>query len=238
MNKLILSFAFFGILLSSCSRNRIDPSADVTSQTKSFTNFSKIDVSNAISVYVTFSETEESVIVVANDNLHEYIKIEKEGNELEIRLKRNINISGMATLKVYITTSYLSSIEASGASNVHFSNTYSSTNLNVDLSGASSFNADLILDHLVVEGSGASNINLSGECSYLNSELSGASSIEDYGFYVNEEVRTDLSGASSSKLTINGDIYVEASGASSFYYKGIANIKSQKISGASSIKQK
>lgn len=238
MNKLFLSLICFGLLLSSCSRNRIDPSAQVTSQTKSFSNFSKIDVSNAFSVYVTFSDTEESLIVVANENLHDYIQIDKQGKELEISLKRNTNISGDATLKVYITTSHLSSIEASGASDIHFSNTYSNTNLNVDLSGASSFNADLILDHLVLDGSGASNFNLSGECYYLNTELSGASSVGDYGFYVNDEIRADLSGASSCRLSVNGDIYLEASGASSFYYKGNAAIKSQNLSGASNIQQK
>lgn len=238
MTKFIVLLGSLSILLSSCSRNRIEPSAAISTQVKSISNFQKIDVSNAFTVFVNFSETEEKVQIEANENLHSYIIVEKDGGELQIRLKRNTSISGNARLKVYITTSTLTSIEASGASDIHFLNTLTANNLKIDLSGASSFEGDLELNHLNIEGSGASSFNLNGQCDFLQSDLSGASSIRDYGFYVNDEVQTDLSGSSSSRLTVNGDMYIEASGASSFYYKGSGIVKSQNLSGSSNIKKK
>lgn len=238
MNKLIVFLGSLTLLFSSCSRNRIEPSAEISTETKLFSNFNKIDISNAFTVYVSFSETEESVKIVANENLQSYVIVEKQGGELSIRLKRNTSISGRSTLKAYITTSQLNSIEASGASDIHFLNTFAGNNLDLDLSGASSFEGDLILNQLSIEGSGASSFSLSGECDFLNSDLSGASSLKDYGFYVVEELNTDLSGASSSRLTVDGDMFIRASGSSSFYYKGNGIVKREDLSGSSSIKRR
>lgn len=237
MNKLILSLAGIGLLFSSCTRNKVDPSAHITSEVKSVSNFSELDISDSFTVYVSFSETEESVRIEANDNLHSYVIVEKNGSELEIRLKRNTSISGQYTLKVYISTSDLSAIDASGASAIYLRNTLNTNQLSLDLSGASHFSGELLVNRLYIDGSGASSFSLGGESNYLFGDLSGASSIEDYAFMVNQEIRANLSGASSCKLSVDGDLYIEGSGASTFYYRGNGIIKSQDLSGSSRLKK-
>tara|TARA_R110002072_G_scaffold63882_10_gene158576 strand:- start:743 stop:1459 length:717 start_codon:yes stop_codon:yes gene_type:complete len=238
MNKLILTICSLSIFLSSCSRNRVEPSATLSSKAHSISSFSKIDVSNAFEVFIRFSDTDEKLLIEANDNLHDYIVVNQRGTELEIRLKRNTSISGKSRLRAYITTTDLSVIEASGASAIYFENDFIATSLDLDLSGASSFNGNLFLDNLEIEGSGSSDFEIQGESKNLNFDLSGASSIEDYGFSISEQIRAELSGASSSKLRVDGNMYIDASGASTFYYKGNGNIKSQDLSGSSSIKKK
>ena len=70
---LLVLFAI-AVTFTSCKKNEINvvPSANVTTVEKSFNNFNAIDVSDIFTVYVTFSETEESVVIEANDNLQPY----------------------------------------------------------------------------------------------------------------------------------------------------------------------
>ncbi len=220
-------------LITSCTKDRIDPSGNVTTETFSETGYDKLDVSHAFDVFVTFSDTEESIEVEADDNLQSFVSVEKNNNTLRIKMDKNLSIQGDATLNVFIKTANLEGIDLSGASTIFLENTLTNSKLDVNLSGASEFDGEVDVNDLVVDLSGASDMKILGSCGTFTLDASGASTFKDYSF-VADELVADLSGASDAKITVNNSIRVDASGASTLRYKGDPDVEKE-LSGASSV---
>jgi hypothetical protein len=67
---------------------QVKPSGAITTRNEAFEDYDMIEASHAFQVYVNFSDTEESIEIEANDNLHQYIEVKKINNVLHIGLKR------------------------------------------------------------------------------------------------------------------------------------------------------
>ena len=228
-------FAAVSLFLSSCELHEsIVPSSNITTREKSASDYDAIDISHAFTVYVNFSDTEESIEIEANENLHPYISVRKVSRTLIIELENNINIRGNATLNVYITTKNVTDYTASGASSFIVEDKLSDHDVKIDLSGASFFSGDLETDYTDASLSGASHLELEGNTGSFTLDASGASSIRDYNFIV-DNLDIDLSGASDAHLTVNNEISADVSGASSLYYRGTGVVSHQNVSGASEI---
>lgn len=239
--KTLIYSTIIGIstMLFSCemiddSWDSVIPEKNVTVQHKEMHDFQELNVESAFTVYVNFSETEESVRVEANENLHQYIEVFKDGDELTIRVKRHISIKRQPTLKAYITTSNIHSYRVSGASRVILQDQLQTGSVSISLSGASHFKGDIKGDELYGYISGASQLQISGKCATFDAELTGASNMAGSGFEC-DEANVTLSGASMAELKVNNQVDVSASGASVFKYWGLGSIHHQSLSGGSKI---
>ena len=224
-----------GILLNACDNIQdVIPDNNVVTQEYTFSGYENIETESAFTVYVEFSDTEESILIEANENLFEYIEVSKGSDNLKIGFRENISIKGSATLKAYITTRDVSGYFASGASRFIIEDEIVTEDATVFLSGASQFIGEMYVENLYAEMSGASSIDIMGEAASANVTASGASSIRDFEFST-EYLRVNFSGASTASLTVTDKMDVSASGASIIRYKGDANINSQNLSGGSQI---
>ena len=236
MRTKLIIIALFGAstLMTSCDYDNIKVSNDVTTLSYDISDYSRLKISDSFNAFVTFSETEESIEVEANTNLHGHIIISKEGSTLEARLRRFTNLRGNVTLNIYITTSNIEKFKASGASKISLENDLVSDDVLVELSGASSFTGEIHTDRLDVELRGASTMDLFGTADRCHAQLSGSSSLLDYDLSVND-LNIDMAGASDAFLSAMESIDIEAAGASTLYYMGNATIERERLSGASKI---
>lgn len=230
---IILSFGF----LTSCDHDTIRATGEVTSLEYSIPDFSELEISDAFNAYVTFSDTEESIRIEANDNLHDKIVVKREGNALVIGLKKFTSIRGNATLNAYIVTKKILTFDISGAARVTLENAWVESDARIDLSGASDFMGEIAAERLYLDLAGASNLDLYGNTAFLNAKLSGSSEIHDYDLEV-ENLKMELSGASEAFLTVTETIDIRASGASVLNYKGNATVNNKKLSGTSEIRNR
>jgi hypothetical protein len=237
-NLLSLAVLGFTLFLFSCDviENDVRPSSKITTAQATLSDYTAIDASTAFTVYINFSDTEESIEIEANDNLHQYIEVKKENETLFIGIKNGVHIRGNSTLKAYISTKNISGFSASGASRIIVKDPIEESNVNIYLSGASNFSGEINCDQLFADVSGASVLSIAGYSNDFEIEASGASVLSDYEF-ITKRIRADLSGASNAALTIEDEIDIEASGASILRYKGDAVVIHQDLSGASSIKK-
>lgn len=237
-NMKTLQFALIAILaittFTSCKKNRIKPSDDITTETRTVSGFDGLAVSDAMDVVVTYDSTAENVTIEANSNLHEYILTDVVGGVLKVRLKNNVCIKSGATIHVYVTTDELNKIDVSGASRVEFTNSLNANQLDLDVSGASTFQGGMNLSSCDFDISGASSVEVWGASDQAHIDERGASTLRDYDFHINT-LDLSLSGASSAFLTVNGLMDIDASGASTFKYRGDGVIDDMNVSGASSI---
>lgn len=226
----VIALAF---VVTSCKKG-IKPNDDITIETRQLSGFTKLDVSDALDIEVSFTNQEE-VVVEANSNLHEYILTDVVNGTLKIRLKNNVRIKSGSEIKIYVSALALESLLIEDASRVEFTNDATATDFDLDLSGASTFQGGLTADNLNLKASGASRIELWGSAVSAEIEASGASNIGDFAFLISNYLEIDLSGASKAEFTVDGTMDIKVSGASRFNYKGNGVIDDLETSGSSSV---
>ncbi len=224
-------------LMVSCDHHAIRASGEVTSLNYSIPNYSTLKVSSAFNAYVTFSDTEESIRIEANENLHKRIVVKRDGNSLVIKLKTLTHVRGNATLNAYITTKNISEFDMAGASHLTLDSKWLVQDGKVELTGASEFTGEVSAQRLEFDMRGASNANIYGNVDELYADLSGASNIMDYDLLV-ERLNIEMSGASEGFLSVNESIDIEARGASTLNYKGDAVITNKELAGSSEIRKR
>lgn len=232
--SILIALILTSILFTSCNKDGITPSNNVTTVDKIITGYDQLSVSDQFIVYVTFSDTAESIKIEANTNLQQYITCEKQSDWLVIHLANDLNIDGSVVLNVYITTKRIYFFEGYGTSKIHLQNELIDSNLFVRLFDASTFNGTVHVNKLFSYLSFSSNLNLEGNSESFDIEAIDASSITSFDFETSY-FTANLEGASNIYSTVNNELDVTASGASNVYYKGNGVIVNQILSGGSQI---
>ena len=138
-NYLIIALLGMGLFLTSCMKEHVKPSNQITYEERIVEPFTGLDVSDAIDVDVTYSTTEESVFIETSSNVQEYILTDVVAGVLRIRVQNNVHIRWGAKIKVHVTTAYLDDVDISGASRVEFNNELSTPSFQMNCSGAGTF---------------------------------------------------------------------------------------------------
>lgn len=236
---LLLGLLALVSILTSCKKDHfgIIPSKNITSVEKSIAGNSKLEVSSLFQVHITFTDTEEKLIVEANENLHQYIKVEDKNGWLKIKFKNNISLLGdQSVLNIYISTKHINEYQVDGASSVILENELFADDINIDIDGASHFSGTIYSNNLNANLSGASTINVNGYAAFLDVVANGAGIVKSYDLESNQ-LDADLNGASEVQATITEKLWVKANGGSNVFYKGNGVVHHQDLSGGSSIKK-
>jgi hypothetical protein len=92
----------------------------------------------------------------------------------------------------------------------------------------------LYTGEVLADLSGASSLQIQGSTIDFRLDASGASSMESYSF-LTKYLDANLDGASQASLSVEDEIRIRASGASTLRYRGDATITHQQLSGAASV---
>jgi len=219
-----------------------------------YSGFTSVEIGYAFEVEVIQSDS-FNVEITADDNLFEYIQVDKRGDTLEIRLRSGY--AYFATKVASITMPTLDHLSLSGASRGAVSGFSSSDSMKFNVSGASTLDIEdmeagdtsleisgasrvsgtIKIDDGTFEVSGASTVELDGNADDLTAEVSGASTLALDGFIVaNADV--EISGASNTTINTSGNLDITLSGASKLEYIGNPTFGRVDISGASSLNKK
>lgn len=233
MKQLLTAFIFLVTLSASAQKVINDPNV----QARTISSFHALYVSNSFDVYL--SQGQEALAVSASDAQYlQYIETKVENGILSIHYnEKGIHI-GNRKLKAYISVKNLDEIKGSGAVDFKVEGTLNLSKLDLNLSGASDLKGALNVSGLfVVHLSGASDIDIKGSAAEVSINAHGASDVKGYDF-TTSTCKVDASGASGVKISVEKELEVSLSGASSVNYKGNAVIKNIKTSGASSVSKK
>ena len=236
IKNLLFAVITMGLLGTSCEKdNYITPNGNVTTISKTLSGYNELEVSDQFTVYITFSDTIESIEVEANANLHAHINVFRLNDRLIINLDNEVNITnGNAVLNIYITTKELDAFYGVGAASIELQNTLTVNNLEIELTGASNFNGTVAVDQLNSKLTGASNLSLTGSSNSFEIDAKGGSNLKEFDFETNF-LFADLEGGCNLYLTVQSELDVNANGASNVYYKGNGVIIQQHLSGGSQI---
>ena len=235
--KRILLICLSIISLKSFSQETIinDKNAEV----RTVGTFNAIKVSGSINVYLSQGNSDAVAVSASEEKYRDKIKTEVVNNTLRIYFdgdKLSWNI-GNKKLRAYVSFRDIRSLEATGASSFKINETISGTDLDVKLTGASNLAGDVKFSKLVADISGASQVKISGRADNIDINASGASDVKGYDLAV-DDCSVRATGASDIRITVNKEISVNATGASSIFYQGDAVMTNVHTTGASSVAKK
>ena len=234
MKKLFIVLIGASVLFSSCKKHKVKPSSDITTMERFVDDFVGVEIADAIEATITYSNGSQKVVVEANSNVHPYILTKVDGGRLKVCIKKGVSFKKEATIKVHITLPQITVLKASGASNVTLMNQIEANHIDIEASGASRIYGSLSAASSYIKLSGASEVNFQGVSNLTTINLSGASQFDSFNFHIND-LNADLSGASNAYVTVNDNLNLVASGASSFHYSGNCVIGELNLSGSSTI---
>lgn len=223
-------------LLASAQKTINDPNAEL----RTVGSFEGIAVSGGIDLYLS-AGTEAVAVSASRPEDRNRIHTEVSNGVLKIWYESNSGISvhwgESRKMKAYVSFKTLKNVTASGGSDVSVEGGINTSELRLTLSGGSDFKGKVETDALRVQQSGGSDVNISGRAGTLNVAASGGSDFNGYDL-VTDICDVAASGGSDIEITANKELSAQASGASDVHYKGTAQVKNVKASGASSVKAK
>lgn len=233
---------------------QVSGSGKIVTKELGFSDFNRVQVGSVFEVEVIQSGS-YGVAITANENLFEYIEVSQEGETLTIHLTPSYNYSNV-TLKAQVALPGLSGLRLYGATRGTIGGFQSSSDFDLELSGASSVDMDMVTGDVRFEISGAatvtgdlkaydaefdvsaaSRVKLRGSAGKMTLNASGASRL-DLATFPLAEADVVLTGASEATVAVSGRLDVVLTGASTLYYRGDPMIGNIMVSDTSSIKRR
>ena len=216
------------------SRESVYGNGEVVSEERMIEDFSGLKVSSGIDVIMKQGDR-VSLLLEADENLHESIKTEVIDNTLKIYTSDKIRKA--RTMKVYLIYKNLNSIRISSAGDVRGENTLRTEKLSINLSSAGDLQLDLEADEVNCDISSSGDARLSGRTNLLEADLSSAGDLYAYEL-IAKECRVNCSSAGDARIYASEKLELRSSSAGSIYYKGEAKDVSARTSSAGSIVKK
>ncbi len=175
-----------------------------------------IKVSSGIDVYLR-QGNEYKLSVEADDNLHDYILTEKNGDEL--RVYTEANIRNAECKKVYVTLKDINSVSCSSAGDLIGETAIKSDNLRLSASSAGDIKLEVYSETIDINISSSGDITLSGEADSMEADLSSAGNLNAYNLTV-KEADVSASSAGDADIYVTERLIARSSSAGDINYKG------------------
>jgi len=225
------------ISLNSCYidfRETVYGNGNVKTEDRSTDSFDRLKVSSGIDVFITQGDT-ESIKVIADENLLQYISTEIYDNTLTVESRARIR--NAKSKEVHLVYKTLRKIDISSAGNVEGTNRMKTDELDLDLSSAGDLTLDVEVSRINLDISSAGDAKLSGTVDELDADLSSAGDLNAYDLLA-RKARVSTSSAGSAKISASEEVDLNASSAGDIYYKGDPKTTSINRSSAGSIIKK
>lgn len=215
---LVIGMAIF---ISSCNHETIRVSDEVSTRDYGFTDITELSVATGFKAYVSFSDTEESVSIRANDNLFDKIKVYQEGDRLTVKLKNNINVKGRETLVLYITMAKITDFNASSDATIYLDDPLNAGTVTVGISSDAYFEGNIAADIFDFKATSDSRADVFVDASKIRLNLSSSAGLN--GEIKADDVYAKLSSDSSvDVMGTMGELEATLSSDSKFKDYGLA----------------
>ncbi len=217
-NKLLfpgIFILFLGVLNSCIIGPSIKGNGNVVEKERQVGEFDKIKVSAGMNVWIRQGEPTR-VVVVADENLHDAIITETEGNTLKIFVDSNIRRANEK--KVLVTVKNLEGIISSSGSNVFSNGVLNFEKLDISTSSGSNATLEVISHDLKITSSSGSNAIFKGKAYKAKLDASSGSNLKARDLEVASCYAEASSGANVQVCVTNEFDGHASSGGNVLYY--------------------
>lgn len=227
----LLLFTTFVILFGCDSYVQERGNGTITVQERAIENFEEIQVKGNFEVFLRKSDT-PGLTITTDENLHEYIEVEVDGDVLEIKSTRNLR--SKEGIKLLIEYTDLMAVMAGGASVIQSDDTITGDYLRLEMSGAGAMDLSVDLKALKVNISGAGAMELKGKVMEQNIQMSGAGGLNAKEL-VSQKCKIEISGVGGASVYVQKELNASVSGVGGITYSGNPTEVKTEISGLGTI---
>jgi pyruvate formate-lyase activating enzyme-like uncharacterized protein len=231
----VLSVCLLG-LVSACTLLRGDEVSPRGEETKEFavSDFDEVDGGSAI-FYTVKKGSTFKVTAIGDGRDIDDLDIRVRGNQLKVDYVNRLGRIKRYRTDIIVEMPIVNYVEFSGASDAVLEDFSGLNQLEAKLSGASKLRLREEVGKLTADVNGASTLSISNTLEILDANVSGASIVNAFeADALKAYVRA--SGASTVRVSVSDYLEVDASGASSVFYRGTPDIK-EKTSEAGRVKK-
>lgn len=204
---------------------------NVTKSERNVSSFKSVEVEDGIDLYIS-QGSKESLEIEADQNLHQYIMTEVNGDNLRIFLSKSIRKA--KTLKIKLSVVDIKGLSASGGSDIYTQGSLKLNDLSVICSGGSDIRLEIETAELKFKASGGSDGYIKGTAKVFKAKASGGSDIKASGLEAGT-CEIEVTGGSDAEIHATGELQVRATGGSDVSYKGKPSKIDSNMSGGSSL---
>ena len=215
------------------SNKKIKGNGNVITVKRSTSDYDGIGVGGSFDV-ILVKGTEGSIKIEGEENIIPYIETEVNGDKLQIKYKKNVNIKTTKRLTVTVTIEDIDMISLGGSGNILSKETLNAKDFKVSLGGSGNITLTINSDKISANIGGSGNIKLSGSTEELKCSIAGSGSIKAYNLKT-EELDANIAGSGSISTTVKTKINAKIVGSGSIYYKGNASNINKKTVGSGCI---
>jgi hypothetical protein len=177
---------------------------------------------------------EKEAVIEADDNIIPYILLEKEGNELVIRMKDNISVNSHKDIIVRLTAPDVTEFSLSGSGNINLKNTIEQDSpIRFKLAGMGDIEGRVNSPAVKISSAGSGNINLEGETKDLNISIAGSGNFKGTGLHT-ENTTVSIAGSGDAAVHASVTLVAKIAGSGDINYSGNPTVTS-KIAGSGSV---
>lgn len=207
----------------------------IEEQNREVSSFNSISVSSGIKLFLTQGEDNQVVVKADGVIIDDVVtKIENETLKIYVSSRKLFRIN--SSTEVYVTFSWINSIESSAGSEVIGQNKLMLDKLNVHNSSGSSSDFEVECRDLELQTSSGSNIKTRGTSLNIIAKASSGSEIRAKELKV-IDAKLEASSGSTIEVHVSGDLEASSSSGSSIVYYGEAIPKLLQQSSGGSIKK-
>ncbi len=203
----------------------------VSEEEHNVTKFNSIYTSGPFNVFITESN-KESVIIRADDRIHDQVTVEVVNGTLKIYNEGNINRERV--LDAYVSFLALDSIHTSGSSNLTGRGILNASKLKVNATDAAEIKLRLKSDTLHLNMSGAANVQLAGDVNYFDLLIEHVGDLMAYNL-ISQHCKAILNTGDQSpgvaRINVQRTLDVTIKGPRHLKYLGQPTILNQSIEG-------
>ena len=179
-------------------------------------DFTKISTSRGLDVYITQGD-EVRLTVEADENLHELIQADVEGNTLKITATKNIGRA--QSKKVRLTFKNIETIKSTSGSDLYSTNTLHAESLILKATSGSDMDLSLETESLICKSTSGSHLELRGKTNTLEAEATSGSEIDAQDL---QAISSRVSATSGGAIAVNSnkELIAKASSGGDITYYG------------------
>jgi hypothetical protein len=236
MRKLSLFLLFiFALSATSCRFNmgrKVEGNGNRQTRNYSIADFTEVNVDGPMTVYIT-QGTGFSVKVEADENLFEYLEIEKDGRELEIDSRNNYNLRSRGGIKVWVTAPTYEAAEIAGSGKIISQSKLTNTDkIRIDVAGSGDVQLDIDAPEVDANVAGSGNVLLTGATKELSVDIAGSGDVRAFNL-MSEVSKIDIAGSGNAEVSASRELDVDIAGSGNVVYKGNPNVKQSKMGSGS-----
>lgn len=232
---LAITIAVLISVSASCQPDKtVHGNHNVTRSERKLEPFTGIKVSSGVDVYLKQGD-DQSVVVEADENLHEYILTKVRDGVLHVYTE--VSIRNAEKERVYVTMKEIREVETSSAGDIVGESPVKSNELELSASSAGNIMLEVYAKEVEVSVSSSGDMTLSGETDKLKADLSSAGDLNAFELK-SREADITVSSAGDADINVAEKITARASSAGDINYKGDPQFVDVQTSSAGGIHKK